>query len=632
MPPWAAAAPRCTTQVKRTVIERAARLRRASVAARYVRYASTHVAPSAIHLRPNLPPQNRELHNALSALGGAAATWINTSRLQLALSGLGVTNGVTRVAVLGLGSQGSAQQLARLLVADPLAIEAKWETVLSTADADAGAGAVLLKYGEEEDVYPPTPLYRVLAVPSRVLRLHNLEILVTTLHGRVAQHASTASTESAANAILVPKLQATSARGTPVPYPVHKTLLLADCLDDAVAFGGFSAGSAEQLSNDTVKLAIHIPAPAGTIMHGAHEGSTAVNLQVGTTALAMFRESTQNAIAYERGWFRSGLPVLSHWLIQGLQPSDTINPAMRALIASIADDVEAKLTQEDRALRQRQASTPTQSAIASSILSHLSSWAETSHTELRDHLDAAFGSSNWHKLAWYKLLWRVDDVTMLSTEILERRWLVSAEKSSIFLAGRMDQAGFPDDVRHVATKATSQDLASTQDSPNSDLSMSTEVRRPEKWVDHIATARAELIHDAVPRLQALAQRLLLQTLSTTAMSSVLTAVLYLGVESFSLFEASAAAAVGLVFSLRRIQRLWEGAREHWEATVREEGRRVLKETEDVVRLIVQKTDSRGKNHCDDRDAKLEREKAREAIRRVREALDRNGDAKGKGNV
>ena len=146
MPPWAAAAPRCTTRVRRTAIERAARLRRAGAAAcgrRHVRCASTHVAPSAIHLRPNIPPQNRELHNALSALGGAAATWVNTSRLQLALSGLGVTNGVTRVAVLGLGSQGSAQRLARRLIADPLAAEAKWEAALSMKGA--GAGAVLLK-------------------------------------------------------------------------------------------------------------------------------------------------------------------------------------------------------------------------------------------------------------------------------------------------------------------------------------------------------------------------------------------------------------------------------------------------------------------------------------------------------
>ena len=487
------------------------------------------------------------------------------------------------------------------------------------------------RYGEEQDVHPPTPLYRVLAVPSRVLRLYNLEILVTTLPDRVAQHAPAPSTESAADAILVPKLQATSARGTPVPYPVHKTLLLAERLDDVVAFGRFSAGSAEQLNHDTVKLAVNIPAPAEDAMPDGQEGSAAVDVQVATAALAMFRESVQNAMAYEHGWFRSGLPVLSQWLIQGLQPSDTIKPAMRTLIASIADDVEAKLTKEAMALRQRQASTSTHSATACSILAHLSSWAETSHTELRDHLDAAFSSPSWHKVVWYKLLWRVDDVTMISTEILERRWLVSAEKSSVFLAGRMDQAGFLDDVRHVAAAAIPQDTVLAPDSPRPDLSISTEVRRREKWVNHIATARAELIHDAVPPLQALAQRLLLQTLSTTAMSSALTAVLYLGLESFSLFEAGAAAALGLTLSLRRIQRLWEGARERWEATVREEGRRVLKETEDVVRLIVQRTEAGGKDGSGDCDERVEQERAREAVKRVREALERCGDAERKGD-
>lgn len=62
------------------------------------RFASTHVAPTAINLRPNIPPRNQELHNALSALSGAAETYVNISRLQLALSGLAAQDAVTRVA------------------------------------------------------------------------------------------------------------------------------------------------------------------------------------------------------------------------------------------------------------------------------------------------------------------------------------------------------------------------------------------------------------------------------------------------------------------------------------------------------------------------------------------------------
>jgi hypothetical protein len=63
-----------------------------------VRSASTHVSPTAINLRPNIPPKNKELYDALSALSGAAETYVNISRLQLALHGLAARDAVTRVA------------------------------------------------------------------------------------------------------------------------------------------------------------------------------------------------------------------------------------------------------------------------------------------------------------------------------------------------------------------------------------------------------------------------------------------------------------------------------------------------------------------------------------------------------
>lgn len=146
MPLWAAVAPRCTT---RTAIDRFGRTAAAAACCRHgprlanihVRLASTHVAPSAINLRPNIPPHHQALHDALSALSSAAATWANTSRLHLALSGLAASNGVTRVALLGLGNQIGAQRLARLLLADPLGGEAEWETQLGAGSG----GAVLLK-------------------------------------------------------------------------------------------------------------------------------------------------------------------------------------------------------------------------------------------------------------------------------------------------------------------------------------------------------------------------------------------------------------------------------------------------------------------------------------------------------
>lgn len=150
MPPWVASVPRTTTLLGRRAIERfpiALRCRhggKPSFPNPRARSASTHVSPTAINLRPNIPSKNKELHDALSALSGAAETYVNISRLQLALRGLAAQDAVTRVAVLGLDSQLNAQRLARLLLADPLGAEEPWEKELEK-DGEVEKGAVLLK-------------------------------------------------------------------------------------------------------------------------------------------------------------------------------------------------------------------------------------------------------------------------------------------------------------------------------------------------------------------------------------------------------------------------------------------------------------------------------------------------------
>ncbi|EUC44795.1 hypothetical protein COCMIDRAFT_97249 [Bipolaris oryzae ATCC 44560] len=630
MPPWVASVPRLTIFRKAGSIDRiplALRCRsvpKSPCTSLRARSASTHVSPTAINLRPNVPPRNQELYDALSALSGAAETHVNISRLQLALRGLAAQDAVTRVAVLGLNSQLSAQQLARLLLADPLAAEGQWEKEL----AKAGVGsdnAVLLKYGTDPDDVTPSPLYRVLAVPSRVLQSHNIEVLVSTVNVNVNKSVPHVSTESSTESLLVPKLQATSARGLPVPYPVHKTLVLGEGLDSAISYGRFSANGLDEMQ-DMVKLAIDLPVPSTDSSSDLNAESAAINIASGTKGLDSFRESIKNATIYERAWFQSGLPTLSQWLVQDLKTSSGIKPPLRTLIASVADGVEASVAKEDAAHLQRLATVQTDDEVTASILGHLETWAEKSHAELRDQLDEAFAAKNWHKLAWWKLLWRVDDVTMISSEILERRWLVSAEKNSVYLAGRMNQAGYPDEIqRPIASsipEATTVDTAPTAE--NQRLDLSTTVRKPTPWHAQISTARTSLITDTIPHLQSLAQRLLLQTFTTTSLSTAASALLYLSISSFSVFEASAVAALGLTFSLRRTQKVWEGARESWAATIREEGRRTLKSTEESVRFIIENTE---KKEVPEEEDVRERREAREAARKVREVL---GKLEGKG--
>jgi hypothetical protein len=72
-----------------------------------------------------------------------------------------------------------------------------------------------------------------------------------------------------------------------------------------------------------------------------------------------------------------------------------------------------------------------------------------------------------------------------------------------------------------------------------------------------------------------------------------------------------------------MQMLWEGARESWEGTVREEGRRTLKGTEETVRTIIKmkEREDAGLGLIESDGAKSRRE-AREAVARVREALEK----------
>ena len=477
---------------------------------------------------------------------------------------------------------------------------------------------------------------------------------MSTLNVDKPSKAVAAATESAKDTVLVPKLQAErSARVPAVPWPVHKTLVVGEGLDSAIAYGQFAADGMDGVGN-MVKVAIELPVPASASSAEQNSASTAINIATAAEGLDALRESVVNSLDYERKWFNSNLPTLTQWLTSDLHPADPIKPAQRALISSLLDDLEATLTKEDAQQLALLASTTTSSQLETEMVSHLEQWAEKAHRELRDSLDEAFAGRNWRKLAWWKLFWRVDDVGMITEEMLARRWLVSAEKDATYLAGRMRQAGFPDEVRGVpvevpaevvevpteaivdstaktpdinltapyaTTFATSTDIPALQQSfqDHQPLSISTIVNKPTPWPALLAQTRTTLLATSIPPLQALAQSLILTTLSTTSLSAALSALLYASSSSVSLFEASSLAALGLTFSLRRMQKLWEEARAEWEAGVREEGRLSIKSTETVVRGIVARG---GKAEEDKAEGVEERSRAREALGKVRGALER----------
>ncbi|KAH7134980.1 hypothetical protein B0J11DRAFT_517263 [Dendryphion nanum] len=589
------------------------------------------VSPSIVNARPSIAPRNRELYKELVGLNNSPAErFVNHSRLDLALRGLEGSGDdtVTRVAILGLNGQQSAGRLARLLLADPLAEKGAWEDILE----QGGKEPVLLKFGDEADSGPENPLYKTMFVPSRVLHKYKVEILVSTLNLDTSAIPVAATLDSSQDAVLVPKLQARAASGVPVPFPVHKTLVLGEGADGAVAFGRFTADGLDT-TGELVRVAIELPPPAEEMEPKEHSLTTTINIKTAADALTTFRKSIANSSKYEHGWFRSGLPTLSHWLVHDLEPSESIKPIVKTLVTSIANDIETNIAKEDAEQLAKLAASSTTPQISDSMVSHLETWAEKSHTELRDDLDVAFSTRNWHKISWWKLFWRVDDVGMIASEIIERRWLVSAEKNSVFLAGRMNQAGFPEtiayDTQPISEIAPSDTTAARTDpSPlplSHDLSLSTTIHTPLPWPSTIPTTRLILLQTTIPPLQALAQRLVLTTLSTTSLSSALATLLYVSSSSTSAFEAGAIAALGFVFSLRHTQKMWEGARTVWERRVREEGRTALKTTEEGARAVVEEVKRRGGVGAEGvdgagEDGAVERKEGRKRVDRIRELL------------
>jgi hypothetical protein len=496
------------------------------------------------------------------------------------------------------------------------------------------------RYGDEGDYHPRNPLLETISVPSLTLQKNNLEILVTSLNVDIEGPRKPSGTDSPSDAILIPSLQTpTSASGrvTLVTYPVHKAIVVGEGLESSVAYGRYTAESISQrIPREMVKVAVELPAPQNTVEPQSSKAVAAVDLDVASKALATFRESIANSVAYEHGWYRSGLPAITEWLADGLRHQDSkLKPAVKNLVLSTLDDIEAKIIEEDAERLEQLVASTVPEPTRKSIIDSLKIWAEHAHTELRDQLGGVMAGKNWRKIAWWKLFWRVDDVSMIASEVLERRWLVDAEKGSIYITGRIEEAGlFEGQTRpgeEVLTKSPEMPLEdggfTTPVSPfkwrevaarKAALAEDGEVRIPDPkpWPMQIPVIRALLLKDTVPPLQALAQSLVLSTLSTTSLTSALSALIFLSVPSLSVVEAAAVAVFGLVWSLRRMQVRWERARDMWMGEITEEGRKALKYTEDLVTDIV-KTGGMPK---EDVEGIEQRKAARESVQQVRELL------------
>ncbi|CRK35258.1 hypothetical protein BN1708_016435, partial [Verticillium longisporum] len=89
----------------------------------------------------------------------------------------------------------------------------------------------------------------------------------------------------------------------------------------------------------------------------------------------------------------------------------------------------------------------------------------------------------------------------------------------------------------------------------------------------------------------------------------------------TLYEAGAVAALGIVWSLRRLQTKWETAREFWEGDIREEGRKAVRGAEaSIADVLKGQTCGAAQAHEDGRERELARqltEKAADALSKMK---------------
>ncbi|KAF4967355.1 hypothetical protein FSARC_5078 [Fusarium sarcochroum] len=535
-----------------------------------------------------------ELEQHLLDIQKVAPSLVSISRLQLALQGLRQIPGqeAVRVAILGLAPGSNAGQTAknvlRVLVTDPLQNEQEWERQLKDHDPKNPLIVRIRSTVEQQSTLTVTrtSLLSEINVSSAEWNNHNLELLFMETHlPEFARDQQTQAVE-VEESVLVPKVGIPSAedRVTPVTTPVHKAILVGDGFKGAVNVSAVPIAEGEEAVLKVVDL-------RGVDTKQVEAPFETVDISTAEKSVSLFRESSRNAIEFERLWYNSNFPALTTWLKSGITSSDeSTKPAVRGLIASLLNNVLARCEQESRReIRQAYQATPIvqDPALSPKLNQALGTWSQKAHAELQDELDLAFTSRRWRKLGWWQLFWRVDDVPFLTNEMLNQRFLPTAEQELVYLAGQIAEARkvdqqYPQPLSvndNYAAKPELKRLGSGELEP---LVLVNPRPALPKWPGHIAFTRRYLQNETIPALQALAQRLVVQSLGTSGLTTSLAALLYISSFSSTIYEAGAVAALGIVWSFNRLQKKWDAARTFWEGEVREEGRKAVRGVEESI--------------------------------------------------
>lgn len=327
---------------------------------------------------------------------------------------------------------------------------------------------------------------------------------------------------------------------------------------------------------------------------GSSEGAdlNIVDLLIAEDAVKQLQSSVENAASFEHSWLQGGLQTIQRWIVAGASPQGAASgakPAVKALVSSIVVEAESVIRQEEasivaakKVLEDRV--TPTSSLLAPddivTLSTALKAWSTTAHTELESGLTIAYSNKPWKALAWWELLWGVDDVTNNARDMLTVGFLPESKRKLLFLAGRLSGAGYRGDFVGNALTAVPasvvEELKAIRKSEDLDLG-SSYLGGADFYPPQIFRSIDYFRDNVVPRLQAEANRLLMRAISVSTIGVIVSGLLYLS--EVSVYSASSVATLSIVYSARSLQRNWDKAKSRFQDAVAEGGRIAIVETE-----------------------------------------------------
>ena len=471
----------------------------------------------------------------------------------------------------------------------------------------------------------------LLQISSPLLRQHNTEIFVSSLASQNVIPEISEEVHHLRQTALVPMVATPGSFAgnvSMVRHPVHRTFIVANGILGCVGLAPWvrCADNATRLSSSMIHMGVNMPAMRDEQEEtGSRSDMTVLHLPLADAALSSFRASHENGVSFEQGWHKSGMPEVIEWLNNSAKTMSKtdLRLAIADTIEEVIEETGVNVAKEEKSKIQDPSNSIIPEHLKESLENAIANWAFRGHTELRNRLDAAFAGRLWAKIKWWKLFWRVDDVTMIVDDLLERKWLIRAEKGVFWLAGRFQEVGISKEDLNIVfdDKDVHLTMARTTGVPPSSSARlvldSEEHMVAKRWPMLIPRERSRIQEQTTSILQTLAQRLVFQTLSLTGFSSALSTLLYLSFSSWTIYEAGAVASFGLVGSLFRMQNLWEDARSSWQAELEERGRIALRLTEEIMKAKV--TEAR-RHREQDTYGVHDRKKAREAIENARMAF------------